>query len=485
MSSGLAVARPPMPALKTKYNTKPKAAPTWKRSDGKQGHFLPDPQEGPQKQFVESEADITIYGGSAGGGKSAGLLLSAAKHSDNAHYGAVIFRETYAQVTEEGSLWDTSRELFGESGAVATEGNLEWDFPSGAKVSFAYLQHEKDKYKYQGSQMAFIGFDELTHFSEANFWYMLSRNRTTCGVQPQIKCTCNPDAESWVAKLISWWIDSDGYIIPERSGKLRWFLRLGGEDFVWADSKQELIDKGAEEELIYSLTFIRSRLIDNKILVEKDPRYRARLSLLPQVERERLLGDMQKGGNWKISTSGGLVQRSWFKTFNLEGKPATPDRIIQSWDTANKESELADYSVCTTWYVTKTGYYLVDLWREKVGSPELIRTAINLAAKWKPHIILVEDKASGTGLIQHLKEKTSLTVFPIIPVAAKMIRFSNESPAIEGGKVFVPYEAPWVTDYTQELVVAPNGLHDDQCDSTSQFLAYVREHGGKTAMDYL
>jgi predicted phage terminase large subunit-like protein len=438
---------------------------------------MPSPQPGPQTEFVETEADITIFGGSAGGSKSFGLLLAAAKHVENPNYGAVIFRETYAQVTEEGSLWDTSHECYGNSGAIAKVGNLEWDFPSGARVSFAYLGSESDKYRYQGSQMAFLGFDELTHFSESSFWYMLSRNRTTCGVPPQIKCTCNPDADSWVAKLIEWWIGSDGYIIPERSGVIRWFLRLGGEDFIWADSKQELLDKGAEEELIYSFTFIRSRLIDNKILMEKDPRYRARLSLLPLVERERLLGDMEKGGNWKITTSGGIVDRSWFKYYGTA--PAHPTSIIQSWDTAQKENELADYSVCTTWAVTSNGYYLLDLYRQKVGSPDLIKAAINLGAKWKPNVVLVEDKGSGTGLIQHLRVSTTLSVFPINPVGAKMVRFSNESPAIEAGKVFLPEVAEWLLEYEQELSVAPNGKNDDQCDSTSQFLGYIREHGAK------
>jgi predicted phage terminase large subunit-like protein len=184
-----------------------------------------------------------------------------------------------------------------------------------------------------------------------------------------------------------------------------------------------------------------------------------------------------------VSVEGTLVKKDWFKRYNTP--PSSPLQIIQSWDTANKPSELSAYSVCTTWAVTSTHSYLLDVWRDRVGSPELLRTAINLAAKWKPNVVLIEDKASGTGLIQHLREKTRLSIYEVLPTVDKVTRLSIELPAIEGGNLWLPEEAEWLLDYEKELIQAPNGAFMDQCDSTSQFLAYVREHGGKTAMDYL
>ena len=130
---------------------------------------------------------------------------------------------------------------------------------------------------------------------------MLSRNRSTCGVKPYVRATCNPDADSWVAKFISWWINPEtGYPIPERSGKKRYMARVDDE-VVWADTRKELLDKGIKADKVKSVTFIASTLADNKILMEKDPGYKANLEALPLVERERLLH-----GNWKIKPAAGL-----------------------------------------------------------------------------------------------------------------------------------------------------------------------------------
>src|SRR6201996_2283983 len=199
-------------------------------------------QEGPQQRFLTSSADIVIYGGSAGGGKSYGLLLEALRHIENAGFGAVIFRRTLVDVKKQGSLLDTSIPLYGQFGArLRQQGDLLWRFPSGAKVAFGHLEHEKTVLDWQGAQIPLIGFDELTHFSRKQFFYMLSRNRSTCGVRPYVRATCNPDADSWVAEFIAWWIDPDtGLPIPERSGVLRWVVRRG-DAIIWADGPEDLM----------------------------------------------------------------------------------------------------------------------------------------------------------------------------------------------------------------------------------------------------
>ena len=298
------------------------------------------PQPGPQEAFLATPADVCIYGGAAGGGKTYGLLMEAMRHKSDPDFGAVIFRRNYTQVTAQGGLWDSSRSLYRYiRGATSRKTpKLHWEFSSGARVNFAHLGSDDDCESWQGSQIAMIGFDELTHFSRYQFFYMMSRNRTDSDVKPYIRATCNPDADSWVAEFIAWWIDQDtGYPIPERSGKIRYMVRINDE-LLWGDTKQEVIEKGADEEEIKSVTFIASTLQDNQILMKHNPGYLANLKALPLVERERLLY-----GNWKIKPAAGLFfKRSQVGAF-LE---AVPDDVIswaRGWDlAATSEDEDGD-----------------------------------------------------------------------------------------------------------------------------------------------
>jgi hypothetical protein len=252
------------------------------------------PQPGAQERFLASTADITVYGGAAGGGKSYALLLEPLRHVGNPDFGAIVLRRTTPEITNVGGLWTTAESIYPLVGATPKIGNLEWEFPSGARLKFDHLEHEKSKHKYQGSQIALICFDELTHFTEGQFWYMVSRNRSTSGVRPYIRGTCNPDASSWVRKLIEWWIDPDtGYPILGRSGVVRWFVRFGAE-LHWGDDPDQLRKTFPDIEP-KSLTFVPATLDDNPALNRKDPGYRANLQSLPFVERERLLG-----GNWNV-----------------------------------------------------------------------------------------------------------------------------------------------------------------------------------------
>lgn len=195
--------------------------------------------------FLSSPADIVIYGGAAGGGKSYAILLEPLRHISNSRFGAVIFRQNSNQITNEGGLWDTSHEIYNHiPGAMGLKTpRPRWIFPSGARVTFSHLERNEDVHKWQGSQIALIEFDELTHFTEHIFFYMLSRNRSTCGVKPYVRATCNPDAESWVAKFIEWWWDPEtGYPIPERSGVIRYMIRRDNQ-IHWGDTKEELYEK--------------------------------------------------------------------------------------------------------------------------------------------------------------------------------------------------------------------------------------------------
>lgn len=251
------------------------------------------PQPGPQTTFLSSSADIAIYGGAAGGGKTWALLMEPLRHIGNPRFGAVVFRRESPQITNEGGLWDASEQVYPHIGATAVKGDLEWRFPAGSTLSFCHLQHESDKFKWQGTEVPLLCFDELPHFTESQFFYMLSRNRSTCGIRPYVRGTCNPDP-GWVKRFLAPWVDPlfDG---PKaKSGELRYFTRIDGR-IVWVD-KNWRDEDGLPPK---SLTFIKSSIYDNKILLAKDPGYLSNLKALPEVEQRRLLH-----GDWNIRQEG-------------------------------------------------------------------------------------------------------------------------------------------------------------------------------------
>lgn len=295
------------------------------------------PQPGPQTQFLASPADIAIYGGAAGGGKTWALLMEPLRHVANKDFGAVFFRRNTVQVRNEGGLWDESEKVYPLLGASPREHVLDWHFPSGASVAFAHLEHDKNVLDWQGSQIPLICFDELTHFSPRQFWYMVSRNRSMCGVRPYIRATCNPDADSWVSSFIAWWIDPNtGFPIPERAGVLRWFVRINDE-LIWADSPDglsEYRDIHGEPIPPKSATFVPAKLTDNVALMSADPGYLASLMSLPTVERERLLG-----GNWKIRNTKALVFSDW-TVQDFETPPDVTLRFGADWGFANDPTVL-------------------------------------------------------------------------------------------------------------------------------------------------
>lgn len=166
------------------------------------------PQEGPQEQFLSSSADIIIFGGAAGGGKSYAVLLEPLRHvTNNKRFYSVIFRRNATQVRNPGGLWDASNNIYPRTGGIPLQQPMDWRWPNGGRVKFSHLESESSVNDWQGSEVPLIIFDELTHFLESQFFYMLSRNRSMSGVKGYMRATTNPDAESWVAKLIEWWID--------------------------------------------------------------------------------------------------------------------------------------------------------------------------------------------------------------------------------------------------------------------------------------
>lgn len=169
---------------------------------------------------------------------------------------------------------------------------------------------------------------------------------------------------------------------------------------------------------------------------------------------------------------GQIIKREWWRFYKEE---PSYNRVIHSWDTAFKDKSQNDYSVCTVWGETKNGYYLKDVWRKKVEFPELKRTVQVLYDRDLPDVVIVEDKASGQSLIQELQRNTRIPVFPVKVDVNKVARANSVTPSIEAGKVLLPENAPWLFDYIEELSAFPNAEHDDQVDSTTQALSFMRK----------
>jgi len=167
---------------------------------------------------------------------------------------------------------------------------------------------------------------------------------------------------------------------------------------------------------------------------------------------------------------GGLVKAEWFKTYQAADTPEKFEMVFQSWDTANKPTELSDYSVCTTWGVKQKHVYLLHVLRKRLGYPELKRVMREQADAFSPQTILIEDKASGTQLIQELVNEGMYAIKRYEPTMDKVMRMHSVTSTIENGFVHLPDKAAWLPEYLHELSTFPNGKYDDQADSTSQAL---------------
>jgi predicted phage terminase large subunit-like protein len=172
---------------------------------------------------------------------------------------------------------------------------------------------------------------------------------------------------------------------------------------------------------------------------------------------------------------GGLVKAEWFKTYTAADVPAKFEIIFQSWDTANKPTELSDYSVCTTWGVKDKHVYLLQVVRKRLGYPELKRAVREQAEAFSPKTILIEDKASGTQLIQELVSEGMHAIQKYEPTMDKTMRMHSVTSTIENGFAHLPDKAAWLGEYLHELTSFPKGQYDDQADSTSQALDWFKQ----------
>ena len=434
-------------------------------------------QPGPQTDFLRSAADIGIYGGAAGGGKTFGLILEPLRHvSRIANFTAVFFRRTTPQITAPGGLWDESQNVYPLVGGTPHVGVHEWRWPRASKIKFAHLQLETTVHDWQGAQIALICFDELTHFTPHQFFYMVSRNRSIRGVRPYIRATCNPDADSWVAEFLAWWIDQEtGLAIPERAGVLRYFIRVS-DKIVWADRPEDLLQymprpqdlpPGVDPPQPISVSFVPAKVSDNPALLRVNPEYLASLLSLTTLERERLLG-----GNWKIRPAAGLYfKREWCAV--VDEVPADLD-IVRYWDlAATEKTELND----PDWTVgiklgrdQNGGYWLLIMVHARANPGDVDRLLHNTATQDGKRVRIGFGKDPGqAGKSQALHLVRALSGFTITPAPEsgdKITRFGPFSSQCRAGNVKIR-RGSWNEDLFRVLEGFPDLAHDDEADACS------------------
>jgi predicted phage terminase large subunit-like protein len=438
------------------------------------------PQKGPQYAFLSTPADIALFGGAAGGGKSFALLLEALRSTHRPAYEALIFRQSSVQVRQPGGLWSKSMELYPHCAAIPHSQALLWRFPSGAKVRFSYLDHPSDKIKFMGSEIAMLGFDELTHFDEDTFWFMLSRLRTMCGIKPYVRATCNPDADSWVAKLIAWWIDQEtGYAIPERSGIVRWFARVG-DDIHWGDDPRQLLNDYPECSP-QSFTFIRSMLEDNRKLMESDPSYIHKLKNLQRVERERLLM-----GNWKIKpAAGNFFRKDWFEIVEAPPEASIVSRC-RFWDRAatkveSKSKRKPDWTAGLLLAKDSKGIYYVEDIRRFQESPHNVEQAMLNTASQDPAgtIIAYHQDPGSAGVGEAQSTARALAGYNVKFEPATGDKGTRAKPASSQSeaKNIKIVRGQWNDAFITELENFPEGANDDQVDAFSGAFNILAQRG--------
>lgn len=295
------------------------------------------------------------------------LLLDFLKYKDDPNFYAVYFRKTTKQL--ERTLWPAAKKLFmpflmkkdsdGKNKFIG-KANIQESkhiitFPSGAKAEFAYMELEKDaEYNWQGTEVSAVYWDETTHFFESQFNYLRSRLRSGAATPSFVRCSMNPDPDSWVKNWIDPFLDEDGYPIPELAGKVRYFIYYDGNLFTSWDEEELKFNFPTEVPLTY--TFIPSLLTDNKIMLEQNPNYAATLAANTKAEKAALLS-----GCWKyVLDEGSYFNRDWLPRVDRVPEGAA---YARAWDKASSVptdvNKYPDYTASTKMAKDSNGIFYI------------------------------------------------------------------------------------------------------------------------------
>lgn len=419
------------------------------------------PQPGPQEQFLRSSADIVVYGGAAGGGKTYAGLLEHLYHVSNPLFRGVMFRRIDWQLFMPGGLWQRSFEIYPNCGATPLKDERKWVFPSGAEVNLMSMHREADIINFKGAEFTLIEIDELTDFTEFMFWYLFSRMRSMSGVKPYMRCFTNPDPDSWVKTLVAPWVDNT-FPDKARSGEVRWFIREN-DVMTW-------VKPGTPKAK--SITFIFANVHDNKKLLEKDPDYLNNLEALPDQQKRQLLF-----GDWNVRPSGKKFKREWFVPV-LDEIPNDLERIARFWDLAatedipkNSEKSGPDFTASVKAGRTKRSTYCVldATWDRKSPGDveELIRTTAESDGKECLIYMEQEPGSGGVNTIDNYRRRIlpGYAFYPVRSTGSKEVR-ANPVSSMSQGKVISMVRAWWNDPWLNFLCAFPNNrIHDDPVDA--------------------
>lgn len=429
-----------------------------------------------QIEFLSSPADIVIGGGAAGGGKSYALTVEPLRHIGVKGFDSVCFRRTYPEVVRPGGLWDEAVKLYPSFGGIPIQNRNEFLFPAQARLAYGYLLNEMALMNWKSSQVCLLMFDQLETFTERQFFYMLSRNRSSCGIRSYVRATANPEP-GWLSDFLAWWIAEDGYADLNRSGKTRAFIR-DGDDLVWADTKRELRDRYPDSDP-KTVTFIPFTIYDNPALLQKDPGYLASLKALPSVDRERLLGDRLRGGNWKIKPAAGKVFREeWFEIVDR-----APERgeLVRYFDfAATEQSYLSkDPDYTSGVLIMKSGgyFYILDCFHRRVDAASVdrvtdavfIQDAERAAQANNPYKARWEIEGGSAG-----KRDSAARTLRLRGIDAKGVSKTQDkvtawkplSAMAETGRVKI-LRGAWNKEFLEEMHGVPDVPHDDIADASA------------------
>jgi predicted phage terminase large subunit-like protein len=386
-----------------------------------------------------------LYGGAAGGGKSEALLMGALMFVDVPGYNAIIFRRTYPDLALPEALMDRSLEWLSGKGAHWDGAGHMWTFPSGARLAFGYLEADKDRFRYQSAAFQFIGFDELTQFTEIQYRYLFSRLRRLENVYVplRMRAASNP-------------------------GNI-------GHDWV----KRRFMEEGP----LKGRVFIPAKLADNPYLDQKT--YISSLRELDPITRRQYLN-----GDWTAKFGGNKFQAEWFSI--VDESPAKAPRV-RYWDmaaTTPKQGRDPDYTVGAKLAVLEGVYYIEDIVRIR-ETPRLVEKRIKLTADLdfqahgdNCHIWMeVEPGSEGLSLVDHYTRNIlqGYTFRGNRVTGDKELRANPVSSAAEAGNVKL-IRGPWINAFLDEAESFPIGEHDDQIDAVSGAFDKLRFAGGFQVM---
>jgi len=296
------------------------------------------PQAGYQEEIAACGADGALGGGAVGAGKSLSLLLEPLRWIHLPGFTAAILRKEKVDLLKAGGLWHKAKQLYPAFGGDPHETDLSVTFDSGAMIHFDYVDPRKFERQHQGPEFGFLGLDELTHFTRAEWMHLLTRIRcpalTGIGVRPYWRATCNPDPDSWVRELVDWWIGPDGWPLADRAGVVRYYLRPGGKE-IWADTAEELLRRFPRKQRrhVKSFAFVPGRLEENQYVGDEYD---------GNIEEQDEEVALRWRGNWNArSVKGKIFRPEWFLDHVGRIKPQLlVDRIpegatlIRPWDLA-------------------------------------------------------------------------------------------------------------------------------------------------------